>query len=274
MSGALSASRRPAAGLAALLALGMKLAREGVLATASIVIAVATVIVLAVVGLGLAARDASAPLHTIPVLTSSALAWGGGFLLAFSSAAHALRRDRETGVRQLLEARSLGVRGYLIARVGGLTALLAALVGGGTLVVGLVMGLAAARASGALRAFHAAGAAVAFALAFAAVVGPVAYAAVGARSRMGGYLFLLAVIVLPELLASLLSGILPEAVSEVLAIPSALSALRSSLYPGSVDLAKLARALAALSVFTVLATMLVRRDAILLDPARSAEVPT
>jgi hypothetical protein len=261
--------RRVSLGLVPLLWLGVMLARRGFVATASLALAGITVLGLAALGLGLAA-EANAPLHTIPTLASSALAWGAGFVLAFSAATHALRRDRENGVRHLLEARSLGLGGYLFARVGGLAVLLALVVGGGTLLLGLIMTLAAARLGVVPRTLHATLAALCFALGYALVLAPVAYAALGARSRMGGYLSLLAVVVLPELVALILAGVLPEAIVEVMAIPSALGALRASLSPGTVDGFQLARAVVALAVFAVLASMLVLRSAVLLERERGA----
>ncbi len=62
-----------------------------------------------------------------------------------------------------------------------------------------------------------------------------------------------------------LGSSLPSSIADVLSIPSALGALRSSLAPGTVDLYRAARALLALTVFIALATLFVRRDAIRVD---------
>ena len=107
--------------------------------------------------------------------------------------------------------------------------------------------------------------AVVYALAFALVIAPVAFAALGARTRFSGYLVLLFLLVAPELVASALSGALPSEVTELVAIPSALAALRSSLAPGSVDLLRAIRALVALLVFAGLALALVRRDVVIVS---------
>jgi len=109
------------------------------------------------------------------------------------------------------------------------------------------------------------GAGVVFSIAFSAVVAPIAFAALGARSRLGGYLFLIAVVSLPEVVVGMMGSTLPEAVADVLSIPSALSALRTSLAPGSVDLWRASRAIVALTFVVGLAMFLVRRDAILVD---------
>jgi hypothetical protein len=248
-----------------LLALGMSLARRGIMPVASLVICVATTIVCALITLVLALRGPQAPAHDVPLVASSVLAWGGGFLLAFSVAAHALRRDRKEGIRELFVSRTTSLRGYLLARVGGLAALIALCVGGGTLLCGLVGVAAASRLAGVPRMLQATGAGVVFSLAFAAVVAPVAFAALGARSRIGGYLFLVSVVVLPEAIVAMMGSALPESVSDVLSIPSALSALRSSLAPGTLELWRAARAVFALSLVVGLAMFLVRRDAILVD---------
>jgi hypothetical protein len=244
-----------------LLALGATLARRGVLATISIVVGIFTVLIACVIGLALARRGGDAPVHAVPLVASSALAWGAGFLLAFGSAAHALRKDREGGIQHLLVARTTSLRAYVAARVGGLAAVLAAVVAGGTLVVGLVAAAASPQLGDVPRTLHATLAAVVFALAFSAVLAPIAFAALGARSRVGGYFFMLFVVVLPEAIAGILSSALPESITEVLAIPSALGALRSALSPGTTDVLRAIRAVVALGLWSLFASALVRRTA-------------
>jgi hypothetical protein len=250
---------------APLLALGASLARRSILARFAIGIGISTVVFACAIAVAIARRGAEAPVHTVPLLTSSALAWGSGFLLAFSSAAHALRRDRAEGVQHLLVARTTSLRAYVIARIGGLAAVIAVVVAGGTLLTGLVAVAASTKAGGLPRTLQATGAAFVFSIAFAAVVAPVAFAALGARSRMGGYFFLLFVIVLPELFAGLLSGVLPDSLLEVIAIPSALAALRSALAPGSFDALRTMRALVAIALWILFASFLVRRTVANLD---------
>ena len=58
---------------------------------------------------------------------------------------------------------------------------------------------------------------------------------------------------------------LPESVGDVLSIPSALVALRTSLAPGTVDPWRAMRAVVALTFVVGFAMLLVRRDAILVD---------
>jgi hypothetical protein len=248
-----------------LLVLGMSLARRGVLPVTSIVICIVTALAMAVVAVMLASKGSQSPAHDVPLLASSALAWGGGFLLAFSAAAHALRRDRTEGIRGLFVARTTSLRGYLLGRVGGLAVLIALVVAGGTLLCGLAAMGGASRAGAVPRILQATLAGIAFAIAFAAVVAPVAFAALGARSRLGGYFFLICVVSLPELLVMTMGSSLPESVADVLSIPSALAALRTSLAPGTLDLARTARAIVALTLVVAFATFLVRRDALQID---------
>jgi hypothetical protein len=254
-----------------LLFLGVSLARRGILPVVAIAICVSTAIALSLVAGVLAGRGPQSPAHDVPLLASSALAWGGGFLLAFAAAAHALRRDRTEGIRELLVARTTSLRGYLLARVGGLALLIALCVAGGTLLCGLVGAAGAGRAAAVPRMLQATLAGVAFSVAFSAVVAPVAFAALGARSRLGGYVFLIAVVMIPEVIIGLMGSSLPESIADVLSIPSALTALRTSLAPGTVDLWRAMRAVIALSFVVAFAMFLVRRDAILVD---SPEVDT
>jgi hypothetical protein len=243
----------------------MKLARKGILPVASIVICITTTIALALVTVLLSSRGPQSPAHEVPLLASSALAWGGGFLLAFAAAAHALRRDRADGIRELFVSRTGSLRGYLFARVGGLAALMAICVAGGTLLCGVVGIAGASRAVSVPRMIQATGAGIVFSIAFSAVIAPIAFAALGARSRIGGYLFLLAVVTLPEVVVTTMGSALPSVIADVLSIPSALAALRTALAPGSLDLARAVRAIVALSLFVAFAMFLVRRDAILVD---------
>jgi hypothetical protein len=138
-------------------------------------------------------------------------------------------------------------------------------VAGGTLLVGVAGALASHDARIAFKTLHATAAGMTFSAAFAVVVAPIAFAALGARSRIGGYFFLLGVVVLPELFASLLSGLLPASITELVSIPSALAAIKGALVPGTTDVLRLARAVAAVLVFAAIAIMFVRRDVLVLE---------
>ena len=175
---------------------------------------------------------------------SSALAWGAGSMVAFGAAVHALRRDREQGVAALVALRGASLGAYVGGRVGGLVVVLALAVGGATLVAGLTA-LAVARPI--LPALRGAVAALAYALAFAATVAPVAMVTLGARSRSGGYFSFLAVLVVPELLASSTAKLLPRGWHDVTSIPAALAAVRIGVAAPIVHGASLVRALTALT---------------------------
>lgn len=247
-------------GLPALLALGVSLARRGVLSSISLIVCALTILLASIVAIAFGARGGDAPAYAVPIVTSSAVAWGGGILLAFSASASALRRDRTEGVHALFLARTTSTRGYILARVGGLAALLALVVAGGTGLTGMFAVFASIRLDAIPRTAQASAAAVAYGLAFACVVAPVAFAALGARARVSGYLFLLFILLAPELVTSMLDKSLPAELLEVCAIPSALAALRASIAPGTVDLLRFVRAVVALAIFSGIALVWIRRD--------------
>lgn len=259
-------------GLGALLGLGASLARRGPLPAIALIVAGLTIVAAAVLAVVFGTRGDGSPAYAVPIVASSAIAWGGGFLLAFAGAASALQRDRAEGIRELFVSRTTSIRGYILARVGGLSALLALVVGGGTALTGMLAMLASVRGGGVPRTMQATAAAVAYGVAFAFVVAPVAFAALGARKRVSGYLFLLLVLLVPELVTSLLENTAPSEILEVCAIPSALAALRSALAPGTVDALRFLRAAVALAAFAAVALVWVRRDVLRLE--REKELPS
>jgi hypothetical protein len=98
-------------------------------------------------------------------------------------------------------------------------------------------------------------AALVYALAFAATVGPLAMAALGARTRSGGYMTLLAVLVAPELLAPWTRMLLPGGWYELTSIPAALEAVRRGVLSSRAAGEHTARAIVVL--VAVIATSLV-----------------
>jgi hypothetical protein len=215
------------------------------------------------------ATRGTAAIEEVPGIASMAFTWGAGATLAFGGAQRALLRDRERGVVALARARGVGVAGYAGGRVGGLVMILALAVGGGTLVAGLA---ATAVAGGATRAVaRASVAALVYALAFAATVGPLAMAALGGRSRAGGYFALLAVLVLPELLAPWTGVLLPKGWRELTSIPAALQALRVGVQSAGPAVLHAARATVAL--VAVVAASLLFVHARLSGDALRGEVP-
>jgi hypothetical protein len=207
--------------------------------------------------LALARDDAQAPLSVVPAVGAGALAWGAGVCHACAGAAHALRRAHEHGIRALLASRGASPDRYVWGRVGGLALLLAIVVGGGTLAIGAVS-IFSARGTGlALDAAQGTLASLVYALAFALVLAPVSMAALGARSRMGGYAWLLALIFLPEMLEGVTAKLVPRTWGDVVSIPGALASLRGSLMPAHVDPMRLARSLIVLSFVAVLCMLIV-----------------
>jgi hypothetical protein len=224
----------PQARRRALGALGIHLARRGIIAPVSLGIAALTVLGAIAAAFVIARGGPRPPLDRVPSVAASALAWGAGVLLAFAASAHALRRDREEGLTALLRMRGAEQRAYVWSRVGGLTLLLLVVVAGGTFVSGLSATLVATRVGVALRALQGTGASLVYAIAFALTLGPLAMAALGARSRAGGYAWLVTVLIVPELLAPLTRAVVPSGWTELVSIPGALGALRGALMPAGV----------------------------------------
>jgi hypothetical protein len=240
-----------------LLALGVALARGGVMAKLALGIAGLTVFLAVTVPVALSRDEALPPLAAVPAVGASALAWGAGVILAFAGAAHALRRDHDDGIRALLAARGSSPDRYVWGRVGGLALLLAIVVGGGTLVIGAVSILVARAAGLALEAVQGTGASLVYALAFSLVLAPVSMAALGARSRIGGYAWLLAIVFLPELFQDATATLVPRTWNDVVSIPAALASLRGSLMPSHVDPMRLARSVIVLSFVAVFCMLIV-----------------
>jgi len=244
---------------AALVGLGAWLAARGGLAVTGLVVT-------GLVGLGATiAALVSSPQRVayLPDLASAAIAWAGGVMLAFGAALRALRLDREQGVTSLVRARGASLGDYVRGRVLGLVAVLAVAVAGSTLVACLGA-IAAGHGSRAI--VQSSAGAVAYALVFAATLGPVAIAALGARTRAGGYLSLLAVLVVPELLAGFTGRLLPRGWRELTSIPEALAAVRSGVAHPVLEGAHAARGLAGLGAIIAVALLVVAARARASDP--------
>jgi hypothetical protein len=202
-------------------------------------------------------RGALALLADLPGGVAALLAWVPGLLIAFSAAAHALRRDRDLGVRALVMGRGASVRGYLWGRTSGLVLVLSTVIVGGTAVTAAACTALAGR-HGVAYVAQGSVAAVAYAAAFSMTLGPVSLAALGARSRAGGYLWLLGVLLVPEIFSGWTEEIVPDAWRDFTSIPGALGALRVSLMPPGVDLARLGRAVVVLGVVVFASLFIVR----------------
>jgi hypothetical protein len=190
----------------------------------------------------------------IPPVTSAALSWGTGVMVAFGASLRAAHRDRDDGVLALLRARGVGASGYVVARAGGLAIMLAGTLGASVLCVAIAATLGSATP---LATARAGAGAVAYALAFAATIAPLALATVGGRSRGLGYLALLLVLALPEALAPWTRQLLPAGWRELTSIPAALDAVRHGVTRPDA-LAHAARALVGLAVVIVASLIVVR----------------
>ena len=233
------------------LALGTWLATRGAMAGVGFALAIAGALASVVAAVAVSGSSGAAEL---PLLESSVIAWSAGVVLAFGGALRALRQDREQGVIALVRARGASVGAYVRGRVGGLVGVLAVAIGGATLVAGIA---ATSVAHPALTAVRTSAAAVVYALAFAATLGPVAMAALGSRTRRGGFLALLAVLALPELLSPWTATLLPRGWHELTSIPAALAAVRAGVAAPSAMAVPMARALAGLAAVVALSFVVI-----------------
>jgi hypothetical protein len=221
-------------------ALGVWLASRTSLARTALVLAAAGAVGSVIV---IVAKSRS-PLPAMPTLASMALAWSAGISLAFGGALKALQRDFDEGIVALARMRGVTTMAYVQGRVWGLAALIAGAVGGGTLAAGIAATCTSAdRLAGAREAC----AALAYSLAFAATLGPLAMAALGTGTRVVGYLVLVAVLGVPEMLAPWTGALLPQGWRELTSIPSALAAVAAGVRFGGASLWHAARALVALA---------------------------
>jgi hypothetical protein len=207
-----------------------------------------------------AAERGGRPSDALPIVASSAIAWGAGATLAFAASLRAFPRDKEEGIVALLRARGIGPSEYLWGRTAGLALVLAGAVGGGTLVACLAFLLAMGPSGHAVRATAGA---LAYAVAFALAIAPLALATLGGRSRPGGYLTFVAVLALPELLAPWTRHLVRW--HELTSVEAALTAVRAGVRAPIVHGPELFRALALLCALAALSYVLalarIRRDA-------------
>jgi hypothetical protein len=255
---AVTPRRRPPptpARLRSAIAVGAALAWRGWLVRFSALFGVITAVVFAIIAAVVNRRAVA----DVPAATSTAMAWGAGVLVAFAAALRAFRLDRTRGVRALFHARGATSADYARGRTLGLALVLLALVGGATLVCGGIALLTAPTPLASARTAAGLGAALVYGGAFAAVIAPLSLAALGGRTRAGGYVGLLVLLVLPELAEPWTSRLVPEAWGDLLSVPSALAGLRSAIAP-DLDVARMARAACVLALFAVLSYALARTE--------------
>jgi len=235
--------------LRASIALGTALATRGILV--KLALSLGALVTAFAVGLALVRHGSAATLVQLTAATSSVLAWGAGVPVAFAASIHAFREDHTRGVRSLLHARGARPLDYGYGRVLGLALLLFGVVGGGTLLSGVASILAASTILAA---------SLVFSGAFALVMAALALAAIGGRTRAGGYFGLLLLLVLPELLERWTSTLVPDSFGDLLSVPSALAALRSSLASPEIDAARFLRAACVVVAFAALCFALARTE--------------
>lgn len=235
-----------------LFALGMGLVRGRLSVWLGLAFAVMVTVTFVTFAVIMASRDRLSA-ASLPAVASEVLAWGPGMLIAFAGSLHALRNDADQGIFALVQGRGVPVRAFVVQRVLSLGVLLALTAALGTASVALAASIASPSTDLTMASLHAGFAGVVHGIAFGAVMGPVAMATLGARSRSGGYIALVLVLALPELLR-LVAYDLPSAWGELLSIPSCLATLRSALSPGHVEGGRAIGAAVVLALAALLAT--------------------
>ncbi len=245
---------------ASTLALSFALARGRLMVKLGWAFAAATTFITMGVAAYLGRHDEDPAFSALISLSASAFAYGAGFLVAFGGATQAFREDREQGIRALLASRGVDTREYVTARAAGLVCAVALPTVGGTLVTGLAALASASRVGLVGETARELGISLMFALFFSILVALVALAALGARSRAGGYVVLVALFVAPDIVAPWTAQIVPENWSRLVSLPAVLAAFRDSLAPGNFDGALLLRSVVALLVAFVVLFALVRGE--------------
>jgi hypothetical protein len=257
--------------LRAAIALGASRAMGGATAKVGLALMALTVLWAFGTALVLTGRESGTALAEVGAASSTLLAWGAGVLIAVPASMQAFREDRASGMRALLRVRGASTTAYAQGRVLGLAVVLFAVVGGGALLSGGAAFLLASRLGVAAHAIQGLVAALVYAAAYALVVAPMSLAALGARSRPGGFLRFLAIVVGPMFVESWTSALVPAGWGDVLSVPSALGALRASLLPAGFDGARLTRAALVLAAFAAISFVLVLAEIAALDAEQRAE---
>jgi hypothetical protein len=180
---------------------------------------------------GAAVAGRLSPMALVALLATKALAWGPGALVCFTVATRVYERDRAQGRCALIEARGL-TADYPWARIFATVVAIATPVSIGTLLMIAISALIALRGSDLASALRGGMPALAYATAFCLVLGPLMVALLAHRPRGSGYLAILSVLVLPELLAPVTRTFVPQ---DMTSIPAALEGLAQALAPAQGD---------------------------------------
>ena len=234
-----------------MLAMGAWLATRGLLAKVSLGLAGLAAFASVIAALEVRGRPG---VLALPSVAAPAIAWLVGATLAFGASFQALRRDRDEGVLALARARGVAPGAYVRGRVGGLALVLLVSVGGATLVAGFAATAASVPHAAALRP---AIAGLVYAVIFAVTFAPLALAALGTGTRSSGYMVLLAILIVPELLSPWTRAVLPAGWGELTSIPAALEAVRVGVETGGGAALHAARALVGLAAVVVASVFVV-----------------
>lgn len=244
-------------------------ALEGITAKAAVVVGVLTTLGGAALGV-IAARTGGGEVDRVAALVAALQGWGAGVLLCFAASLRAFDRDREEGWGAWVGRSGARAGAYLGARISALALATLVITAGGTFVAGAAALVSTRSGHDAWLAVRGLLAGLAYATAFAGVVAPVAMATLGPRGRASGYLYLLAVLVVPALVSPWTSQVVPEDWAELVSIPGALDALRDALL-GSADAAQFVRALIVLIAVSGLAVLWARAQLVMRMTASAAD---
>lgn len=177
-------------------------------------------------GAHVSASSALGALPALPHLFAHAICWGVAPLGLFGTEQRAFVRDHEDGIRGLLGGRGKDAL-YGRARLVSSITTAATISVSFTALLAVATALAATGTGEAWRTWKSAGGGVLYSAVFAIVMGTLALAVLGGRGRGGGYLGLMTVLVLPELLEPLTTRALPAHLGQAIpvSIPSILSAI-------------------------------------------------
>ena len=165
-------------------------------------------------------------LPALPNLFAHGICWGVATLAVFGTEQRAFMRDHEDGIRGLLGSRGQDAL-YGRARLASAITSAAIISVGCTALLGIATALAATGTGEAIRTWQSAGSGILYSALFSIIMGTLALAVLGGRGRGGGYLGLVTVLVLPELLEPLTTRALPTELGHAIpiSIPSILSAI-------------------------------------------------
>ncbi len=185
-----------------------------------------------------------------PVAASNAMTLGPGVFVVLALTVDVFRRDRREGVWNYYRSRGVRFNEYARTRMLGAFVLTFLAVFAAPLLLGMVGLLFAPNARLSMAMLGTFVGVTLFSLSYAALLVALAWAAFAPRPFAKGYVMVLLVMVLPEIVAPYVSGWLPEGWVDLLTVRTLLASFRASLLPGGWDVHVMAKHVLALGVLT------------------------